>query len=147
MAAEYSRNIPNLFMAGRYISVTRESLGAVRVMRTTALMGEVAGMAATRCTEHGIDPRDVYEEHLGNLKEMCGMERDVIANDGTMSGKKTPLQMTVLKPRETRQAVDTASKRHAVRRGSTGRLKEKGRRFFVQDRCARRGLKNQWRST
>ena len=30
----YSRNVPNLFMAGRDISVTHEALGAVRVMRT-----------------------------------------------------------------------------------------------------------------
>lgn len=103
----YSRNIPNLFMAGRDISVTREALGTVRVMKTTALMGEVVGMAATLCVGHGIDPRDVYEKHLGDLKEMCGMERDVIANDGTMPGK---LQMTVLKPGEARRAADNGSK-------------------------------------
>jgi len=106
----YSRNIPNLFMAGRDISVTREALGTVRVMKTTALMGEVVGMAATLSVEHGIDPRDVYEKHLGDLKEMCGMQRDVIANDGTMPGQKTPLQMAVLKPGEARRAADTASK-------------------------------------
>jgi len=106
----YSRNIPNLFMAGRDISVTREALGTVRVMKTTALMGEVVGMAATLCTEHGIDPRDVYEKHLGDLKEMCGMERDVIANDGTMRGGKTPLQMTVLGPGEGRRAAETSPK-------------------------------------
>jgi len=106
----YSRNIPNLFMAGRDISVTRGALGTVRVMKTTALMGEVVGMAATLCVEHRIDPRDVYEEHLGDLKEMCGMQRDVIANDGTMLGKKTPLQMAVLKPGEARRTADTASK-------------------------------------
>ena len=106
----YSRNIPNLFMAGRDISVTREALGTVRVMKTAALMGEVVGMAATLCTQHRIDPRDVYEKHLGDLKEMCGMERDVIANDGTMPGQKTPLQMTVLKPGQARRAAGTASK-------------------------------------
>ena len=105
----YSRNIPNLFMAGRDISVTREALGTVRVMKTTALMGEVVGMAATLCVRHGIDPRDVYDKHLGDLKEMCGMDRDVIANDGIMSGK-TPLEMTVLKPGQARRAADTTSK-------------------------------------
>jgi len=90
----YSRNIPNLFMAGRDISVTRKALGTVRVMRTTALMGEVVGMAATLCTEHGVDPRGVYEKHLGDLKEMCGMERDVFAK--TESG--TPGEIKVMKP-------------------------------------------------
>ena len=37
----YSRNIDNLFMAGRNISVTHVALGTVRVMRTTGMMGEV----------------------------------------------------------------------------------------------------------
>ncbi len=106
----YSRNIPNLFMAGRDISVTREALGTVRVMKTTALMGEVVGMAATLCIQHEIDPRDVYAKHLGDLKEMCGMERDVIANDGTMRGRKSRLQMTVLKPGQARRAADTGPK-------------------------------------
>ena len=106
----YSRNIPNLFMAGRDISVTREALGTVRVMKTTSLMGEVVGMAATLCTQHRIDPRDVYEKHLGDLKEMCGMKRDVIANDGVMPGKTSPLEMVVLKPGEARRAADTGTK-------------------------------------
>jgi len=34
----YSRNISNLFMAGRDISVTHEALGTVRVQRTTGMM-------------------------------------------------------------------------------------------------------------
>ena len=45
----YSRNIENLFMAGRNISVTHVALGTVRVMRTTGMMGEVVGMAASLC--------------------------------------------------------------------------------------------------
>lgn len=45
----YSRNIDNLFMAGRNISVTHVALGTVRVMRTTGMMGEVVGMAASLC--------------------------------------------------------------------------------------------------
>ncbi len=42
----YSRNIDNLFMAGRCISVTHEALGTVRVMKTCGMMGEVVGKAA-----------------------------------------------------------------------------------------------------
>ena len=44
----YSRNIDNLFMAGRCISVTHDALGAVRVMRTGGCGGEIVGMAAER---------------------------------------------------------------------------------------------------
>ena len=39
----YSRNLANLFMAGRCISVTHEALGTTRVMKTCGMMGEVVG--------------------------------------------------------------------------------------------------------
>ena len=42
----YSKTVPNLFMAGRCISVNHEALGTVRVMRTCGMMGEVVGKAA-----------------------------------------------------------------------------------------------------
>ncbi len=66
----YSRNIANLFMAGRDISVTHEALGAVRVMRTCGMMGEVVGMAASLCRKHGTSPRGVYEDHLVELQDL-----------------------------------------------------------------------------
>ncbi len=66
----YSRNIDNLFMAGRNISVTHVALGTVRVMRTTGMMGEVVGMAASVCRRNGCSPRGVYENHLEDLKDM-----------------------------------------------------------------------------
>ncbi len=66
----YSRNIPNLFMAGRDISVTHQALGTIRVMRTTGMMGEIVGMAASLCKKHDTDPRAVYEHHLAELKEL-----------------------------------------------------------------------------
>jgi hypothetical protein len=66
----YSRNIDNLFMAGRCISVTHEALGTVRVMKTCGMMGEVVGKAASICTLNDCQPRDVYEAHLDELFEL-----------------------------------------------------------------------------
>ena len=66
----YSRNIENLFMAGRNISVTHVALGTIRVMRTGGMMGEVVGMAASLCTKHETSPRGVYKEHLPELKAL-----------------------------------------------------------------------------
>ena len=66
----YSRNIENLFMAGRNISVTHVALGTVRVMRTTGMMGEVVGMAASLCKKHDASPREVYRSHLPELVEI-----------------------------------------------------------------------------
>ncbi len=64
----YSRNVPNLFMAGRNISVTHEALGATRVQPTTGMMGEVVGMAVSLCKKYNTDPRRVYEKYLDELK-------------------------------------------------------------------------------
>lgn len=66
----YSRNIDNLFMAGRCISVSHVALGTVRVMRTTGMMGEVVGMAAGICHRNGTTPRGVYQHHLPELKAL-----------------------------------------------------------------------------
>jgi len=66
----YSRNIDNLFMAGRNISVTHVGLGSPRVMKTGGMMGEVVGMAASICVGEECLPRAVYAEHLEQLKEL-----------------------------------------------------------------------------
>ncbi|WP_293671966.1 FAD-dependent oxidoreductase, partial [uncultured Parabacteroides sp.] len=66
----YSRNVDNLFMAGRNISVTHVALGTVRVMRTTGMMGEVVGMAASLCKKYNVNPRGVYRSYLNDLKEL-----------------------------------------------------------------------------
>jgi hypothetical protein len=76
----YSRNVPNLFMAGRDISVTHEALGTVRVMRTGGCMGEIAGMAASLCKKHDIDPRAIYANRLEDLKALMRIG----------AGKKSP---------------------------------------------------------
>ena len=66
----YSRNVENLFMAGRNISVTHVALGTIRVMRTTGMLGEVVGMAASICKNHNVNPRGVYHYHLNELKSL-----------------------------------------------------------------------------
>lgn len=66
----YSRNIENLFMAGRNISVTHQALGTVRVMKTCGMMGVVVGKAAAVARRHEASPRDVYERHLPELLQL-----------------------------------------------------------------------------
>lgn len=75
----YSKDVENMFMAGRNISVSHIALGTVRVMRTTAMMGEVVGMAATICRRRKALPKDVYTTHLEQLKAM--MRRGVGRTD------------------------------------------------------------------
>lgn len=66
----YSKNIENLFMAGRCISVSHEALGTVRVMKTCGMMGEVVGKATAVCVEKDCSPRAVYEKHLADLQKL-----------------------------------------------------------------------------
>ena len=60
----YSRNIPNLMMAGRCFSTTHVGLGSPRVMNTLAQMGVAAGYAAAICGREGIRPRQLFAKGL-----------------------------------------------------------------------------------
>lgn len=81
----YSRNIDNLFMAGRNISVTHVALGTIRVMRTTGMLGEVVGMAASLCKRYGVNPRGVYHQHLNELKVLM---REGVGKKGLPNNQK-----------------------------------------------------------
>lgn len=60
----YSKNINNLFMAGRNFSCSHIGLGGPRVMRTTGQMGAAVGLAASLCKKYNVNPRDIYTNHL-----------------------------------------------------------------------------------
>lgn len=63
----YSKNISNLFMAGRNISTTHVAFGSTRVMRTCGMMGEVVGFAAYLTKKYNTSPRGVYQQYLPEL--------------------------------------------------------------------------------
>ena len=53
----FSKNINNLFLAGRIISATHVAFGSTRVMVTCAAGGQAVGIAAAVCREKGLNPR------------------------------------------------------------------------------------------
>ena len=65
----YSRNIENLFCAGRNISATHSALSSTRVMATCATLGQAVGTAAALAVKGGLTPRGVYEERLAELQD------------------------------------------------------------------------------
>lgn len=65
----YSKNVENLFFAGRNVSVTHAALGNVRVQGTTGVLGQAVGTAAAMCVEKGIDPRALYINHIKELQQ------------------------------------------------------------------------------
>jgi hypothetical protein len=56
-----SRDVPNLLLAGRIISVSHVAFASTRVMATCAQIGQAAGMAAALCARDGLDPADLAE--------------------------------------------------------------------------------------
>ena len=64
----YSRNVNNLFIAGRIISASHVAFGSSRVMATCAHGGQAVGMAAKICTENGWLPSELATE--SNIKTL-----------------------------------------------------------------------------
>ena len=69
----YSRNVANLFLAGRCFSCTHVGLGGPRVINTLAQLGVAAGEAAAMCRELGVTPRGIWKDgHVRKLQERLG---------------------------------------------------------------------------
>ena len=69
----YSRNVPNLFMAGRCFSCTHVGLGSPRVINTLAQLGCAVGEAAAMCLKGGYSPRELYAKgHARELQRRLG---------------------------------------------------------------------------
>lgn len=58
----FSRNIPNLWMAGRNISATHVAFASTRVMATCAAIGEGVGVALATALRHQVDPAEVVAQ-------------------------------------------------------------------------------------
>ena len=65
----YSRNVINLFMAGKDISCTHVAMASVRVENTTAQMGTMVGIAVSLCVKNDWTPRELGREHFDVLAE------------------------------------------------------------------------------
>ena len=69
----YSRNISNLFLAGRIISASHVAFGSSRVMGTSAHVGQAVGMAAALCTREGLMPRGIVE-----TQEVASLQQELL---------------------------------------------------------------------
>ena len=63
----FSKNVSNLWMAGRDISASHVAFGSTRVMATCAVLGEAAGIAAARAQDLEVSPSQLANEHLPAL--------------------------------------------------------------------------------
>ncbi|NUQ00420.1 MAG: FAD-dependent oxidoreductase [Armatimonadetes bacterium] len=65
----YSRNVANLLFAGRNISASHAAMSSCRVMATCAILGQAVGTAAALGIRHGLTPREVGQQRLGELQQ------------------------------------------------------------------------------
>jgi len=77
----YSKNVNNLFIAGRIISVTHVAFGSSRVMGTSAYGGQAVGMAAALCREQNVLPAA-----LGSEKNIRMLQQRLIASGQYIPG-------------------------------------------------------------
>ena len=66
----YSKNVPNLFMAGRDVSTTHCALGTTRLIATGAAMGQAVGTAAALAAQRRMTPAGVAKKHIAELQQM-----------------------------------------------------------------------------
>ena len=79
----YSKNIRNLFMAGRNISATHTAFTSTRVMATCGTIGQAVGTAAALCLEKGKMPRDLAKDS----KLVSLLQQRLLRDDQTIKGK------------------------------------------------------------
>jgi len=77
----YSKNIKNLFLAGRIISVSHVAFGGTRVMGTCAYVAQAAAMAAAWCVKNDKLPAQLYQEgHMPALQQLLFRSGQYIPN-------------------------------------------------------------------
>src|ERR1051326_8052877 len=80
----YSRNIANLFMAGRNISASYVAFTSSRVMATCAVEGQAIGTAAAQCVEAGRPPREL----AADAAQVARLQQALLRDDQTIKGRR-----------------------------------------------------------
>lgn len=75
----YSKNIKNLFMAGRDISTTKLGLASTRIIGCCAIGGEAVGIAAALCKKYHCNPREL----MPHIREL---QQEILKDDGYLPG-------------------------------------------------------------
>lgn len=80
----YSKDVPNLLMAGRNASCSHVAFTSTRVMATCAVMGQGMGTAAALCLKKGVKPRE-FAASKNNLNELT---QTLLRDDQTIKHRK-----------------------------------------------------------
>jgi hypothetical protein len=80
----YSKNVPNLMMAGRNISATHAAFTSTRVMATCAVIGQAVGTAAARCIAENISPRELARDE----RRLTRLQQTLLRDDQSIRGMR-----------------------------------------------------------
>ena len=82
LTAMYSKDIKNLFMAGRNMNTSHIAFTSTRVMNIGALAGEVVGNAAVKCVRENINPRQLGTDatKLNELRQKLLKNGNILVN-------------------------------------------------------------------
>ncbi|WP_319268488.1 FAD-dependent oxidoreductase [uncultured Draconibacterium sp.] len=69
LRALIAKDVDNLMMAGRNISTTHAALGTLRVMGTTAIMGQATGIAAAIALENRVEIKSVPNNFINEVQQ------------------------------------------------------------------------------
>ncbi|MHA6482977.1 FAD-dependent oxidoreductase [Paenibacillus sp. strain BS8-2] len=85
-----AKDVTNLMMAGRNVSVTHAALGTVRVMSTTALMGQAAGTGAAYALRNGLKLKELTDKAMVDIRQQllrdgCFLPNAINEDDGDLA--------------------------------------------------------------
>lgn len=117
----YSKDLSNLFIAGRNASCSHVAFTSTRVMATCAVMGQAVGTAAALCVRHKVTPRELYT-NKPRLKEL---QQTLLRDDQTIKnlGNQDPADLA-RRARVTASGALHSSKPESVIDGFTRDMEE-----------------------
>ncbi len=81
-----ARDVDNLFLAGRCISTTRAALGTVRVMGTTAMMGQAVGTAAAEALRRKLGLPQLAADAASGGPAICAVQQRLLRDGAFIPG-------------------------------------------------------------
>jgi hypothetical protein len=125
----YSKNIENLWFAGRNISMTHAAMSSSRVMATCALLGQAVGESCAVATKYKLTPRQTRKLHVSEIQQnlmesdcfLPGFIREIspICKTAELSSKPENIENL----ENLRNGID---RDHRIYEGSQGAYIEKG---------------------
>ena len=114
-ASYYSKNITNLFMAGRNISATKLGMCSTRIIGCCAIGGQAVGVAAALCSKYGCTPRELTP-HISELQQILlkhdGFLPNVINTDECDLARRAEFTATSYKENcEPEKVIDGVSRK------------------------------------